>query len=290
MAENRKICVLGGDGRQSAVAARLGRIYECAAWGIGNVPPCAVRCAGWRDAVRGADAVILPLPVTRGDGKLIGCDVGLGEICAEMSRGSVLCGGMIPKFTEELAKERGFGVFDYYGSEAVQIRNAVPTAEGVIAALINELPVTVAGMTAAVTGYGRCARTLAQKLLLLGADVYAAARSERDLAWAAADGCAAVDLADFLTYPPRCDAIVNTVPVRLFCEDVLSSLDGGTVIFDISSGCVGVDREAVKSLGIKLVPLPSLPGKTAPETAGAIIAEEIAKKLDKFFKEDGARR
>ena len=291
MSENIKICVLGGDGRQTAVAQRLGQRYECAVWGVERVPDTAVRCDDWRDAVRGADAVVLPLPVSRDGKTLNGSDgVKLNEIVSAMRPSSFLCGGMIPNSVREMAAERCAAVYDYFESESVQIRNAVPTAEGTVAALIGEMPVTVDGMTVLVTGYGRCARTIAQKLILLGADVYAAARSEKDLAWAWVDGCAAITLDEMRECPPSCDAVVNTVPVRLIDGSVLGKLDSKTVVFDLSGGGVGVDADAARECGIKVIPLPSLPGKTSPETAGNIIADAILRKLGEHFEIGGTSR
>lgn len=288
MSENIKIGLIGGDLRAAVIAERLIDRYECAAWGLEQLPPECVRCADYRSAVRGADGVILPLPVTRGGG-LLNCvgEVPIDDVCRLLKPGAILMGGMIPPRMSEAALERGAAVFDYYASEGVQIKNAVPTAEGTIAALISEMPVTIAGMRITVTGYGRCARALAERLRLLGAEVYVAARSERDLAWAWADGCAAVRLGEYLASPVDCEAIVNTVPVRLFDEKVLGRLDGHPVIFDISGGCVGVDPLAAERYAVRVVSLPSLPGKTAPETAGGIIADAVIARFDEHFGKGG---
>lgn len=291
MPENIKVGLVGGDRRQTVVAERVGKKYECAAWGIDDVPECAVRCADWRSAVKGAEAVILPLPASR-DGVYLNTDDGikLDDICSAIGPGTLLCGGMIPSVVKAHAEERGAEVFDYYDSESVQIRNAVPTAEGTIAALIGEMPMTVSGMTVLITGYGRCARTLAQRLILLGASVYVAARSERDLAWASVDGCSVVTLEEFCDLPPECDAVVNTIPVRVIDERILSMLNPRTVIFDLSNGAAGVDGKAAEKYGMKVVILPSLPGKTSPRTSGDIIADAISRKLEERFESGGCAR
>ena len=97
MPENIKVGLVGGDRRQTVVAERVGKKYECAAWGIDDVPECAVRCADWRSAVKGAEAVILPLPASR-DGVYLNTDDGikLDDICSAIGPGTLLCGGMIP--------------------------------------------------------------------------------------------------------------------------------------------------------------------------------------------------
>ncbi|MBQ4354508.1 MAG: hypothetical protein IJC71_06410 [Clostridia bacterium] len=296
MPDSRKIGLIGGDKRQLVTAACLSADFECAIWGFAGVYGTpderylkdSVRCTDWESAVKCSEAVVLPLPVTRDTGAADaltlnaplaypgeGGVVHLTDVCDRLQRGSFLLGGMIPPVLKRYAAERGITVCDYYDSEQLQIKNAVPTAEGAIAACMEVMPVTIAGMRAAVFGYGRVGRTLAQKLLALGADVFAVARSEKDLAWAQCDGCIAVPLGEYRELPVRCEAVFNTVPHCIFDRNMLSALEKETVIFELSSSNAGTDITAAAECGIRVVPLPSLPGKTAPVTAGEIICTVI---------------
>ena len=287
MSENIKIGVIGGDERQITVAKRLSRKYECAVWGLDEVPERAVRCGTWQSAVKGADSLILPLPVSRDGEKLNASeDVLIEDIIELVSPGTLVFGGMMPSDLKSLIRERGAEYYDYYDSEVVQIKNAVPTAEGTIAAMINEMPTTLYGMSVTVTGYGRCARALSSRLVALGATVYVAARKESALAWAAIEGCIPVPMGEYLFMPHDSDAIVNTVPVKLFDDNVLSGMDPKTVYFELAGGDGGIDAAAAEKYGIKVVTLHSLPGKTSPETAGDIIASELFGRLDEHFGED----
>ena len=287
----RKIGVLGGDGRQLVMIRGLSENYECAVWGFDKVFGTreeqylknAVRCADWESAVKGSAAVILPLPCSR-DGISLnlplsgGTSVMLTEIADRMKPGCVLTGGMLPPVFRRYAAERGIMTSDYYDSEELQIRNALPTAEGAIAACITELPVTIAGIKAAVFGYGRVGRTLAQRLLLMGAKVYAAARSGRDRAWAECDGCIPVALDEYRHNPLPMDVWFNTIPHCILDRDVLKKLPEGSVIFELASG--GADIKAAEEYGIRVIPLPSLPGKTSPVTAGGIILSAVEEILE----------
>lgn len=296
MPDSRKIGLIGGDKRQLVTAACLSADFECAIWGFAAVYGTpdekylknTVRCTDWESAVKCSDAVVLPLPVTRDTGGADtltlnaplaypgeGSVVHLTDVCDRLQRGSFLLGGMIPPSLKRYAAEQGIEVFDYYDSEELQIKNSVPTAEGAIAACMEELPITIAGMRAAVFGYGRTGRTLAQRLRALGADVFAVARSAKDLAWAMCDGCIPVQLEEYKELPVRCDAVFNTIPHRVFDSVLLAMLPKDTVIFELSSGNAGTDIAAAADCGIRVIPLPSLPGKTSPVTAGEIICNII---------------
>lgn len=289
MPDKRKIGILGGDARQLVMAQGMSADFECAVWGFDKIYGTpeekyltdAVRCADWESAVRCSDAVILPLPCTR-DGVTLSVPLSNGtaavkltDIVERMERKTILTGGMLPPIIKRYAAEHGITAADYYDSEELQIRNAVPTAEGAIAACMEALPITVSGMRAAVFGYGRVGRTLAQRLSALGADVYVAARSVTDRSWAECDGCRPIPLEEYRKTPMDADAVFNTVPHRIFDEEVLLKMPAGSVIFELSSGCAGVDMQAAETYGIRVIPLPSLPGKTSPVTAGEIICSAV---------------
>lgn len=305
MPDNRKIGLIGGDKRQLVTAECLSADFECAIWGFAAVYGTpdekylknTVRCTDWESAVKCSDALVLPLPVTRDTGSADTLtlnaplaypgesgEVHLTDVCDKLHRGSFLLGGMIPASLKRYAAEHGIEVCDYYDSEELQIKNSVPTAEGAIAACIEALPVTVAGMRAAVFGYGRVGRTLAQRLHALGADVFAVARSERDLAWAKCDGCLPIPLDEYKSLPVRCDAVFNSIPTRVLDRGLLAMLPKETVIFELSSASAGTDTEAAKELGIRVLSLPSLPGKTSPVTAGEIICNVIRDELKRHLR------
>ncbi len=299
MPENIKIGIIGGDGRLLVVANRLSEMFECAVWGFDSVYGTGgekylentVKCTDWESAVKCSDAVILPLPASH-DGVHLNCPlaakdsssaVPLEDIFHRLPPTSLLLGGRIPPSIKRLAAELAISLYDYYDSEELQIKNSVPTAEGAISACISNLPITVHGMRAAVVGYGRVGRTLAGRLIALGATVFAVARSVRDLSWAKCDGCIPVPLDDYRELPIICDAIFNTVPYPIFDRALLEKISRDSVMFELASG--GISIEAASSLGIKTVALPALPGKTSPVTSGEIICGAICSKLKNYFEE-----
>ncbi len=285
----KKIGLLGGDLRQIRLASLLAEEgYETAVWGFRGIMDddrvksglsSCVRCADWESGVRASDAVILPLPVSN-DGIRLNCPfasadyhIRLTEIVEKCGKDTALIGGRIPAIVTRLASERGLRVHDFYESEALQIKNSIPTAEGAIGIAVNELPITIWGSRVVITGYGRVARTLAQKLKLLGAEVTAAARSVRDLAWAESDGCRTVKLEEYRKTPAEADIIFNTVPAMVFDREVLAKLSKHTLIVELASGACGVDVKHAG--GIRIITAQGLPGKLSPFTAGEIIYDTV---------------
>lgn len=290
-----KLSMLGGDVRQLAVARKLSRMgYETAVWGlevedddIGD----AVKCSGWEDALRGSKAIILPLPASL-DGVYVNCtppgceSIKMSRLLSEIQLDVPIIGGRFSPSFKAQADNRQIKVIDYFESETLQIKNAVPTAEGAVAIAMNELPITVRGCSAAVIGFGRIGRTLAPMLSSLGALVTVAARKKADIAWAKTKGYGTLRIearggqSSLTQLANRYDVIFNTVPHWLLDEQVLGSLGKRTLVIDLASAPGGIDMKAAEAYGIKVIWALSLPGKYAPLTAGDIICDSIIEILE----------
>ncbi len=279
--------ILGGDSRQISLAARLflgeaevrcfGLPEESLAAGI-------LSFENWAQAVKGATAVILPLPASP-DGIRIHQPLCPGkappsfaELLAQVPVSVPLIGGKFSPSMKALADEKGHHVIDFCKSEEFQQKNAVPTAEGALAILMERLPCTVQGVSVAVTGFGRIARALVSILLSLGADVTVGARKPADLEQARALGCKTVRLCGDESVSELCRgkrAVFNTVPHWLFTKPVLLTLGHEVLLIDLASSPGGVDAEVARALGVPVIWALSLPGKYAPVTAGEIIADTV---------------
>lgn len=293
-----KLALLGGDARQGYLAAALAaRGYECAVWGLGKDVGIgtAVRCRDWKDSVRGANAVILPLPASL-DGFNINCQNGNEndklKINALLGFAEVpVYGGRFDESALAFASSHQKRLIDYFDSESLRIRNAEPTAEGAVSIAMQKMSRTVSGCRAAVVGYGRIGKMLAHLLARIGAEVTVAARNGGQLAEAASFGYRTLRISENAPYRgleklldrEGCDVIFNTAPARLFDEEVIRRMDKEILIIDLASVPGGVDFAAAKDKGIEAVWALSLPGKYAPESAGAIIADV----LDELFESEG---
>jgi len=301
--EKTKICLLGGDARQASLAQHLSRSgYTVAVWGIPDAgymnnyktadTPDVIHAQSAQEALCSSRAVILPLPATS-DGVRVHCapedasdrgthrELRLTQLLENMPAGALLLAGKPPEVLRSMARNARVRLIDYYDSEEVQLKNAVPTAEGAIAIAMAELPVTLYGASCTVLGCGRIGRRISDILRALGARVTVVARSERDLNFAQICGCRALPIPEFIENPGDTDVIFNTIPVPLLGADTLEKLPGKALIIELASTPGGICTEAQRNCRQKIIRAPSLPGKVAPHSAGEILSGAITKILKK---------
>jgi dipicolinate synthase subunit A len=288
--------IIGGDARQISLAARLALTgAEVRTYGLPEESPQAgvLPFGDWREAIRGATAVLLPLPASP-DGVRINLPLcpqlaapTFADVLACVPTEIPLIGGKFSPAMRAQAEQQGRELLDFCKSEEFQLKNAVPSAEGAIAILMDRMPRTVDGMRVAVTGYGRIGKALVRMLLGLGAKVTVGARKQSALDEARALGCDTVHLNSedsVILLAKGKQAIFNTVPHWLFTGKVLNGMNKRTLLIDLASAPGGVDAEVARGLGMPVIWALSLPGKYAPVTAGEIIADCVLSMLQ----EEGA--
>lgn len=163
-------------------------------------------------------------------------------------------------------------IYDYMEREELNILNSVPTAEGAIYIALEETPVTISRSKILITGFGRIGKILANILKGFGADITIASRSVESRAWAKAMNFKVCEKNDI---DSSYNLIFNTAPALIFDNDILKRLSKDTILIDLASKPGGVDFKSAGELGIKVIWALGIPGKTAPVTAGEIIAETI---------------
>lgn len=274
--------VVGGDERQLYAAKALSAEDTVLLYGLGEaakqVPQATVLPYPAREALRAVDAVLLPLPVLSGDGKLFApfsqVKLSLAKLLQELPRDVVLYGGKWSPQAKALAEEQGFCTVDILQSETFALENAIPTAEGAIGFLIHELPATIEGLSVWLLGSGRVATVLRRKLTALGAQVTQVCRDETAAWWARQEGARTLRLTEMTRELPRAKVIINTIPARIFGEEELALLPQGAWMLELASAPYGLDPAAMPK-GRKLVIASGLPGKCAPQRAGEIVAQTV---------------
>ena len=280
-----KLALLGGDLRQMVTARSLAAEgYEVAVFAMDTYAGdwgSVTRASDLQSAVGGADLVILPLPVTQDDERLH-CPLTrqtllLSDVFDAIGPHQRVVGGKVSPHVRTLAASHGITVTDYLGREEFAVANAVPTAEGALAIAMAEVPYTIHGSRCLILGYGRVAKALARTLSAVGAAVTVAARKPEDLAWIDANGHTPLPFSelfagtDALTY----DIVINTVPEQIAGEALLSRFGTEVLLLDLASSPGGFDREWAREHGYRVIWALSLPGKTAPVTAGRIIGDTV---------------
>ena len=289
MYKNTKIGILGGDMRQAALARRLSELgLEVATWGLERETDIgdAVRTTEWKGAVEGSRAVILPLPVSKDGVRLYlqpgaGQELRISHLFEALPADIPVLGGKLDAGIKNAALENNIPVLDYFDCEELQIKNAVPTAEGAIEIAMRMLPITIAGSNATVLGYGRIGKVLLSVLRALHAHVSVAARRPEDIAYITVFGGDPVRFGsvEYAKTLAESDVVFNTVPAKVLPRKVLENMQNCRLIVDLASGKGGTDFEAAESLGIQAVHALSLPGKVAPATAGNILCDCILELL-----------
>lgn len=274
--KNNIFLILGGDNR----SLYLGEYLEKQGFNVCYFAFNEADCFNsLNDAIKEASICILPLPTSRDrvtlNTQLFDETVLLADICALVTPDKFIFGGQLPKsFCEELTS-KGIQFCDYLLLEELAVYNAVPTAEGVINILIQELPITIHSMKCGITGYGKVSKALADVLKSMGAEVTVFARKETALAEAFSKGLNAKYFSALTEEYHNFDALINTVPTKVIGKNQLEMINPNCLLIETASAPFGIDFQEAKERAMEVIKASSLPGKVAPQTAGEIIGRSI---------------
>ena len=279
----KNISVIGGDLRQLTLYKELANEFTCATlYGFEKLAECSDDIT----ALKNADVIVLPMPVTT-DGANVNAvytdkPLSLDFIAENIYPSAIVFGGQIKPELAQTLSERGIMYFDYFEREELAIKNAVPTAEGAIGIAINETAYTIHESNCLVLGYGRIGKILSHFLNALGAHTTVCARKHSDLAMAKSLGCGVLPIGTLADSIGGYDIIFNTIPAMVLESGLLKKVKSDSLIIDLASKPGGVDFDAAKEAGVKVIWALSLPGKTAPITAGKIIKDTILNILNEL--------
>ena len=272
-----KIGVFGGDKRMLfAAKAFLQNNCEVAIAGFDSLMSlCEIRVCSIEEAASWCELAVLPVrPVKDGflNTPFSHERIGIRELLRMLSEKPIYSG-----CAKQLQAYTSGGVYDYTIDEGFLYRNAELTAEGALGILLNDYEGAVMDARILVTGFGRIGKMLTRMLGALGADVTVAARKASDRALIRLYGMGAADYPD-LRYGEY-DIIINTVPAPVINAKAVDEMKEEVFLIDLASLPGGVDFERAQERGITAIHALSLPGKTAPLAAGAIIKDTIMKRI-----------
>ena len=267
--DNLRLAVLGGDARQDI----LYNLLKEEGYNASRIP-------AYQNEI-----IIGPIPFSKDGINIYQVSgeklVNIEKLFRKMRENTcpLLIAGAIKASVRALAEANAIEVIDLMDLDEVAVMNAVPTAEGTIAAAMENSDITLSGSRCLVLGYGRCGKILAHMLKGLGALVSAEARSAADEAYIKSYGLDFVHLNDLEKRLNEFEFIINTIPAMIINRSALEFIQPGCLLIDISSGTGGIDLQSARQMGIKALNLPGLPGKAAPRTAAKILKDAITRIL-----------
>ena len=254
----KNITVIGGDSRLKTAAEIL------KGYGF-NVKLSGVY--GKKEAEE-SDVLLLPVPTTR-DGTTVFSPFSKEKVfLADIARLTadrtliLACNYMFD----------GKNCIDYGKNDAYCLLNAIPTAEGAIKLAIENTPFTLWGSLVLVIGYGRVGKILADRLKGLGCRITVSARKSTDFALISANGYYCANTYE-IGKNPDYDIIFNTVDAEVLTDGDFKNCTAKLIVDLSSKG--GFNTAAAEEYGITAIKAPGLPGKTAPQTAGEILAKTV---------------
>ncbi len=258
-----RFIALGGDGRTDFMAKHLSEN------GFETITSNQLK------GIQNFDAVILPLPFTIDNKNIKGTTIPIDDFLNSTDKRTTVFIGKANDYVSCYFSERNIPFYDYNARDEFAQKNAVPTAQGVLSFVLNNINVTINSLTISVIGYGRCGKSICKQFKNLGAEVLSFSRRYSTVADAESDGMKAYLLKDATKTISDSDVIINTVPVKILGEEILKITKPDTILIDVSSYPFGFDFDYTESVDKKVNILSSLPGKCVPKTAGIIIAETI---------------
>jgi len=281
----RNFAVVGGDKRNVALAEMLFKLgHGVKMYGFTNYErETPMQCKNIYETISGAEYVIGPIPCAHNmvlNAPFHDIPVLVEDVFRLIKPSQTLIAGYIKPEIISLADKYGIIAIDMLSREELLVQNAIPTAEGAIKIAIEETDITLHGNNMMVIGYGRIGTVLSGMLRGMGAVVSTVVNSNRAAALAKSCSHRVIGIEDMEGQLKEADVIFNTVPKILLDKRNMKHIREDTLIIDLASPPYGVDVDAARDFGLKVLFTTSLPGKIAPVTTAGYILETINHIID----------
>ena len=289
-----RVAVLGGEVREwEVIRSFLERGCTVTTYGVvPNEQYAHLARNSAVEAVSGVDVIVAPVPGVGANDILYSThapepiQVNRKLLAAAKPRAFYLSGRATPTI-RAAGKEFGIRFRDLGEDDYMQVMHCIPTTEGAIAITVRETDHTIHNSDALVVGYGRMGVLLAKNLRGLGARVTVAARRPEVRVRAFADGNAVCDTAHgpLSEAIAKVDLVYNTAPGPVLPREVLQHARKGILVMDLASPPGGIEHEAAKEVGLKMIWARAQAG-TAPRHSGRAQFDVMARILDEEWGRD----
>ena len=281
-----RVAVLGGDGREVRIAARLAEDgHRTVRYGQAPAESNGVRVAtSLADAVEGAEWLVLPSPGLTGD-VVYAPDapepIVLGRDLLE--RTAVDAGGIVlgrsNATLDHLASELNVRLFQLKDDLGLATRLSTGVAEGVLRLLIEVTQRILREHRILLVGYGVTGAVILDYLVAARCAPLVTTRHPKAIERARQCGGVPVPYTDRAAAMATCDIVVNTVPaVDAVPPQAFAGLRDRIVV-DIASPPGGIDHDAARAAGVDVHWPRGLAGGRAPLTAGDAQYDFVARAI-----------
>ncbi len=282
-----RIGIIGGDGRNVELVKQLAEKQEIYIYGIDKIEEFKdiknIQISS--DLVtflESINTIITSFPITR-DGIHLYVEYSDIKITLEEFFNKILntdmkiYTGNIPQNIEELIKKNNSNIeiIDILKLEEFAIKNSVATAEGTLAIAIQEYKKNLQESNILILGYGRIAKTVANKFKYLSKSVTCASNKDEEFHWIRTNGFNAIHLDELKNCINEYDIIINTIPFVILNKSELENIKKDTLIIDVASNPGGINKEEAEKQNIKYIHALGIPGKVSPISSAQIIKDII---------------
>ena len=272
------LTIIGGDTRYTHAARFLQKSgWHADTFQVQGSPDTVSRHALFRNRI-----LLLPYPAFNARGFIPFLQgesiLSVQELLPHCSADTTIFCGRPGSYLADL-QATGATVIDYEQDEFLTAANAVLTAEGALELAMRQMEHTLWRSACLVIGFGRVGKQVSRSLHRLGAQVTVAARKPADLAPIHTLGMQADRTAHYEHPLTAYRLIINTVPAPIFTPQHYDAIAPDCTLIDLASSPGGIDASQCLKRQLSFWHARGLPGKTAPVTAGQLIAETVIRNL-----------
>ena len=278
------VLVLGGDLRYLEVIDDLKSRYSVDLVGYSNIYIDGVRNIGIDSVSIGLyDVIILPINGVM-DKNMINCrfnntSIKLPSDLFIGSKENVLIFSGIPtqNLDNMLMKANRDCVY-MMKDKSVISENAIPTAEGVLADVINNTDCILRDSKILVFGYGNVGKVIVEYLGYFNSNICVSiidCNDKKVLDNLGIKCFYSSSISDLISHIGEADVIINTVPSTIISDDLIKYINRDCYVLDIASHPHGINSEVLDEFFIKNKLYLGIPGKVAPKTSGKILCKKI---------------
>lgn len=179
--------------------------------------------------------------------------------------------GVENDYINEMTEKYGLKYCPLMSINSIKILNSIPTSEGVIYFILKNFNKTIFNSSSLVVGYGKCGKSISDRLVALGSNVSVIVNSDESKSQAISNKLDVININNI--YKNKYDFIINTVPKHIINEESIKGIDNTVLIIDIASEPYGFSKELM--IDKNYFQIGGIPGRVCPETAGNILGEYI---------------